>query len=233
MSRVLAGPERRTRILSGRERKVIAYHEAGHALVAHALPLADPIHKISIIPRGRALGFTMTLPTEDRYITTRAELRDQLAKLMGGRVAEELVFSDPSTGAADDIERATQLARSMVCEYGMSDTLGPLTFGHKDSEVFLGRDLARRPDYSDAVAAEIDAEVRHLIDGAHDEALEILTFHRDALDHLAGELLERETLDAPEVAALLAAVPKWEALSNGARTRPVRARRLRIARATE
>jgi len=225
----VAGPERRTRLLSERERAVISYHEAGHALVAHALPRADPVHKISIIPRGRALGFTVTLPTEDRYIATRAELRDQLAKLMGGRVAEELLFSDPSTGAADDIEKATQIARQMICEYGMSDVIGPMTLGHKDSEVYLGRDIARRTDYSDSVAAEIDAEIRSLIDAAHDEALEILSFHRPTLDRLAAELLTRETLEVAEVAVLLRDVPKWEALGNGARTRPVTARRLRIA----
>ena len=228
IQRVLAGPERRTRMLSDRERTLIAYHEAGHALVAHALPHADPVHRISIIPRGTSLGHTMMLPTEDRYIASRAELRDQLATLMGGRVAEELVFSDPSTGAADDIEKATAIARRMVCEFGMSDVIGPLTLGHKDEEVFLGRDLARRPDYSDAVAAEIDAEIRALIDAAHDEALEILGFHRTPLDRLAERLLDVESLEASEVARLLESVPKWEALANGSRHRPISPRRMRI-----
>src|SRR5439155_5793648 len=182
VDRVVAGAERKSRINSEQEKLVIAYHEAGHALVSHALPNADPVHKVSIIPRGRALGYTLTLPLEDKYLVTRSELSDELSMLLGGRTAEELIFTDPTTGAQNDIERATKIARSMVTEYGMSDALGPMQFGQHHAEVFLGRDFAAQPDYSDEVAAKIDGEVRRLIDSAHATALDILTTYRSVLD---------------------------------------------------
>jgi cell division protease FtsH len=208
IDRVMAGPERKSRVMSEREKRMIAYHEGGHALVAHVLPNTDPVHKISVIPRGRALGYTLTLPEQDKFLATREELADELAMLLGGRVAEELVVGDITTGAANDIERATKIARQMVTEYGMSDVLGPLTLGQKQHEVFLGRDIAAQPDYSDQVAFEIDQEVRRLIDEAHDEALEILRQHRAKLDELAAILVERETMEREEVEAFLADIPK-------------------------
>ena len=222
VDRVVAGPERKSRIISEQEKLVIAYHEGGHALVSHALPNADPVHKVSIIPRGRALGYTLTLPLEDKYLVTRSELSDELAMLLGGRTAEELIFTDPTTGAQNDIERATKIARSMVTEYGMSDLLGPMQFGQHHGEVFLGRDFASQPDYSDEVAAKIDGEVRRLIDKAHGTALEILTTYRAVLDQMAQALMEKETLETEEVMAILDAVPKWTdpASNGGGRHRP-------------
>ncbi|MFI5046797.1 MAG: cell division protein FtsH, partial [Acidimicrobiia bacterium] len=202
IDRVMAGPERRSRLISEREKRVIAYHEGGHALVAHALPNTDPVHKISIIPRGRALGYTLTLPTEDKFLVTRSELVDELAMLLGGRTAEELIFADPTTGAQNDIDRATTIARQMVTEFGMSDALGPMRLGHPQGEIFLGRDLTTTPDYSDEIAARIDAEVRALIDGAHAAARRVLTENRALLDRVAGELVERETLEAERVQEL-------------------------------
>jgi cell division protease FtsH len=209
VDRVVAGPERKSRIISEKEKLVIAYHEGGHALVSHALPNADPVHKVSIIPRGRALGYTLTLPLEDKYLVTRSELSDELAMLLGGRTAEELIFTDPTTGAQNDIERATKIARSMVTEYGMSDALGPMQFGQHHGEVFLGRDFASQPDYSDEVAAKIDGEIRRLIDSAHATALDILTTYRSVLDQMAEALMEKETLETEEVMAILDPVPKW------------------------
>ncbi|HWI05381.1 MAG TPA: ATP-dependent zinc metalloprotease FtsH, partial [Acidimicrobiales bacterium] len=208
IDRVIAGPERKSRLMSEADKRVIAYHEGGHALVGHALPDADPIHKISIIARGRALGWTLALPTEDKYLTSRHALRDQLAMLLGGRTAEELIFEDPTTGAANDIERATQIARAMVTEYGMSDEIGPQQLGQKNGEVFLGREIGHQANYSEQVAANIDAEIRRLIDAAHAEAAEIITEHRVVLDRLAEALIEKETLDTPEVMAILSDVPK-------------------------
>jgi cell division protease FtsH len=209
IDRVMAGPERRSRLISDGEKRVIAYHEGGHALVSHALPNTDPVHKVSIIPRGRALGYTLTLPTEDRFLVRRSELVDELAMLLGGRSAEELIFSDPTTGAQNDIERATTIARQMVTEYGMSEALGPRRFGHPDGEVFLGRDFSSTPDYSDEVAASIDGEVRVLLDGAHDVARTILAENRAALDALAAALIEHETLEADQVREVLVAVVPW------------------------
>ncbi len=208
VDRVMAGPERKSRIISDAEKRVIAYHEGGHALVGHALPDADPIHKISIVARGRALGWTLALPTEDKYLTSRAALRDQLAMLMGGRTAEELIFSDPTTGASNDIERATQIARAMVTEYGMSDEIGPQQLGQKNGEVFLGREFGHQSNYSDQVAANIDSEIRRFIDEAHSEAAEILIEHRATLDRIADALMEKETLDTAEVMELMVNVPK-------------------------
>ncbi len=209
IDRVMAGPERKSRLISDREKRVIAYHEGGHALVSHALPNTDPVHKVSIIPRGRALGYTLTLPLEDKFLVTRSELTDELAMLLGGRTAEEMMFSDPTTGAQNDIERATTVARQMVTEFGMSETLGPMRFGHAQGEVFLGRDFASTPDYSDEVASHIDAEVRRLIDQAHDVAREILEANQGVLDSLAAALVAHETLDADRVQEILAPVAVW------------------------
>ena len=208
VDRVMAGPERKTRIMDEEERRLIAYHEGGHALVAHVLPNTDEVHKITVIPRGRALGYTLTLPEQDRFLLSREQMLDELAMLMGGRVAEEIVAGDITTGAANDIERATKVARQMVTEYGMSDLIGPRTLGQKQGEVFLGRDWASTPDYSDAVAFEIDQEVRRLIDEAHDVALEILTERRAKLDALAALLIEKETLNRDEVASFFADIDK-------------------------
>ena len=208
VDRVMAGPERKSRVMSEQERRLIAYHEGGHAMVAHVLPNTDEVHKITVIPRGRALGYTLTLPEQDKFMMTREELRDELAMLMGGRVAEEIIAGDISTGAGNDIERATKIARQMVTEHGMSDAIGPRTLGQKQGEVFLGRDWASTPDYSEAVAFEIDQEISRLIDEAHDVALEILTQHRERLDELAALLLQKETLDRDEVEAFFKAVEK-------------------------
>ncbi|MBX6388438.1 MAG: ATP-dependent zinc metalloprotease FtsH [Frankia sp.] len=208
IDRVLAGPERKTRAMSDKEKKRIAYHEGGHALVAHALPNSDPVHKITILPRGRALGYTMQLPLEDKYLSTRSEMLDKLAVLLGGRTAEELVFREPTTGASDDIEKATQIARAMVTQYGMSDKLGALKFGSESGEVFLGRDMGHQRDYSEAVAAEIDSEVRRLIEAAHDEAWEVLHTYRDVLDNLVLRLMDTETLSKDEVLEIFATVQK-------------------------
>jgi cell division protease FtsH len=208
VDRVMAGPERKSRIMDEQERRLIAYHEGGHAMVAHVLPNTDEVHKITVIPRGRALGYTLTLPEQDKFLATREQMRDELAMLMGGRVAEEIVAGDITTGAANDIERATKVARSMVTEYGMSDVIGPRTLGQKQGEVFLGKDWGSTPDYSDAVAFEIDQEVRHLIDEAHDVALDILTVNRAKLDSLADILVERETLDREEVVAFFADIER-------------------------
>ncbi|MBI3648022.1 MAG: ATP-dependent metallopeptidase FtsH/Yme1/Tma family protein [Actinobacteria bacterium] len=210
VDRVMAGPERKSRVMDEQEKRLIAYHEGGHALVAHVLPNTNEVHKITVIPRGRALGYTLTLPEQDKFLMTREELRDELAMLLGGRVAEEIVAGDVTTGAGNDIERATKVARQMVTEYGMSDVIGPLTLGQKQGEVFLGRDWATTPDYSDQVAFEIDQEVRHLIDEAHDVALEILTEHRDKLDALAALLLEQETLEREEVERFFGEIQKRE-----------------------
>ena len=208
IDRVMAGPQRKTRLMNDKERKVTAYHEAGHALVAHALPNTDPVHKITILPRGRALGYTMVLPLEDKYSQSRAELLDMLAYAMGGRAAEELVFHDPTTGASNDIEKATATARAMVTQYGMSERLGAVKFGQESGEVFMGRDMGHGRDYSEEVAAQVDAEVRTLIENAHHEAWEILVEHRDVLDDMVLKLLDQETLGKEEVAEIFAAVPK-------------------------
>jgi cell division protease FtsH len=210
IERVIAGPERKSRIMSDAEQEITAYHEGGHALVGYALPNADPIHKVSIIGRGRAGGYTLSLPLEDRYYQRRSEMVDQLAMLLGGRTAEELIFGDPTTGASNDIEKATQIARKMVMEYGMSDKLGPLQYGKPDGEVFLGRDYSQSQDYSNEVAAAVDEEIRYLITQAHDEARLILETHSDALSRIAAELIKEESLGADEVVAIFHDVPKWE-----------------------
>ncbi|MFO7300479.1 MAG: ATP-dependent zinc metalloprotease FtsH [Actinomycetes bacterium] len=215
IDRVIAGPERKNRIMTEEERKVIAYHETGHALVGFALPNTDPVHKVTIVARGRSLGHTLSLPEHDKYLARRSELVDELAMLLGGRAAEELIFADPTTGAANDIEKATAIARRMVMEYGMSDELGPMQYGKPSGEVFLGRDYSRQQDYSDQVAAFIDAEVRKLINAAHEEARTILTHHRDAMERMVAELLEHETIDRDRVEEIFYDVPKWEHARDG------------------
>ncbi|MEV5831010.1 ATP-dependent zinc metalloprotease FtsH [Spirillospora sp. NPDC052242] len=208
IDRVMAGPERKTRVMSEKEKKIIAYHEGGHALVAHALPNSDPVHKVTILPRGRALGYTMTLPMEDKFLTTRSEMTDQLAMLLGGRTAEELVFHEPTTGAANDIEKASAIARNMVTEYGMSERLGARKFGSGQGEVFLGRDMGHERDYSEDIASAIDDEVRRYIESAHDTAWEILTEYRDVLDELVVNLMEKETLSKEQVLQIFAPIQK-------------------------
>ena len=208
IDRVIAGPERKTRIMSDQEKRVTAFHEAGHALVGHVLPNADPIHKISIIPRGRALGYTLSLPTEDKFTASRSELLDELSMFLGGRVAEEIALGEITTGAANDIERATKMAKQMVMRYGMSDKLGPMTLGEANHEVFLGRDWSANADYSPETALEIDKEIRRFIDDAYGKASAILTERRAQLDLMADVLIERETVQKDELQALLD--NKWD-----------------------
>jgi cell division protease FtsH len=208
VDRVMAGPQRRTRIMNDKERLITAYHEGGHALAAAAMRNTDPVTKVTILPRGRALGYTMVLPLEDKYSVTRNELLDQLAYAMGGRVAEEIVFHDPTTGASNDIEKATAIARKMVTEYGMSAAIGSVKLGSSGGEVFLGRDMGHQRDYSEELAEKVDAEVRLLIEQAHDEAWKVLNTNRDILDILAKELIEKETLDHIQLADLFKKVKK-------------------------
>jgi len=208
IDRVVAGPQKRSRLMNEKEKKITAYHEGGHALVAASLNNTDPVHKVTILPRGRALGYTMVLPEEDKYSTTRNEMLDQLAYMLGGRVAEELVFHDPTTGAANDIEKATSVARAMVMQYGMSARIGAIRLGQEQGEVFLGRDMGHIRDYSEGVAEIVDEEVRRLIEAAHDEAWQILVNNRRVLDTLVLELLERETLDKAAVAEIFTTVTK-------------------------
>ncbi|MFI5906251.1 ATP-dependent zinc metalloprotease FtsH [Dactylosporangium sp. NPDC051541] len=208
IDRVIAGPERRTRVMSEHEKKVTAYHEGGHALVAWALPHSAPVHKVTILSRGRSLGHTLVLPTEDKYTQTRSEMIDTLAYALGGRAAEELVFHEPTTGAGNDIEKATALARSMITEYGMSAKLGAVKYGTGDGEPFLGRTMGHERDYSEKVAAEIDGEMRGLIEVAHDEAWEILVEYRDVLDNIVEELMEKETITQADMTRICARVVK-------------------------
>jgi cell division protease FtsH len=210
--------------MSEHEKKITAYHEGGHALVAWALPHSAPVHKVTILPRGRSLGHTLILPTEDKYTQTRAEMIDTLAYALGGRAAEELVFHEPTTGAGNDIEKATALARAMITEYGMSSKLGAVKYGKTDGEPFLGRTMGHERDYSEKIAAEIDSEVRSLIELAHDEAWEILVEYRDVLDGLVDELIEKETISQADMARICARVVKRPPLApfsaNGRRRRP-------------
>jgi cell division protease FtsH len=198
VERVIAGPEKKSQVISEREKKLKAYHEAGHALVARMLPNADPVHKVSIIARGMAAGYTLQLPTEDRRFMTRTQFESLIAVFMGGRAAEEITFSDISTGAHSDIERATKLARRMVTELGMSEKLGPRTFGRREELVFLGKEISEQRDYSERTALLIDNEVRVLIEQAHEKAKKILTDNADKLKAVAEKLLEKETIDADE-----------------------------------
>ncbi|MDP2400651.1 MAG: cell division protein FtsH, partial [Actinomycetota bacterium] len=203
IERVVTGPERKSRLISDEEQKVIAYHEAGDALVGHVLPHTDPIHKISIFARGQALGYTLPLPQEDRFLNSKSQMIDQIAMMLGGRVAEEIAIGDITTGASNDIERATKIAKQMVMRFGMSEKLGPQTFGDANHEVFLGRDFSANADYSPEIAFEIDKEIRRLIDESYDKARTILTERREQLDLMTEVLIERETVDKDELAALL------------------------------
>lgn len=204
IDRVIAGPQKRTRVMDHEERLITAYHEAGHALVAAALPGNDPVHKITIMPRGRALGYTMVLPDQEKYSTTRSQMLNQLAYMLGGRAAEELIFHDPTTGASNDIEKATSVARAMVMQYGMTERLGAIKYGQEQGEVFLGRDMGHTRDFSEEVAAAIDEEVRAFIETAHQEAYDILVTNREALDAIVVALMERETLNKEEIAEIFA-----------------------------
>ena len=215
IDRVLAGPEKKSRLMSNEEKLIIAYHETGHALVGWALPNADPIHKVTIIPRGRALGYTQALPENEKYLSSKAELKDRLAMLMGGRVAEELIFKDPTTGASNDIEKATDIARRMVMEFGMSDKLGPMLFGKGSNEVFLGRDYGRQQDYSDEVASSIDGEVKILLNDAHDIAGKILKKFKKQMDAMVEVLMEKETIDRDEVARIFNSIKKVKIHGSG------------------
>jgi len=205
--KVLMGSERRSMIISEEEKRNTAYHEAGHTLVAKLIPGTDPIHKVTIIPRGAALGLTQQLPIDDRYTQNKRFCEDSLSILLGGRAAEQLVFQQPTTGAGNDIERATQLARRMVCEWGMSEKLGPLAFGKKQEEIFLGREIARHADYSEATAREIDAEVKSIVQASYERAKELLTANRDKLERLAQGLLEYESLSGEEIEAVMHGKP--------------------------
>ncbi len=202
--RVIAGPEKKTRVMSEKERLVTAFHEMGHAIVGHVLPNCDPVHKISIIGRGQALGYTISLPGEDKFLTTRAELTDTMAMTLGGRAAEEIIFSEITTGASNDLEKVTETAKSMVMRFGMSERLGPRVFGHDRSMPFLGREFSSEPDYSDEIAREIDDEIRRIVEEAHQTARNILVERRSDLDRISNLLLERETIDAEQFVKLLA-----------------------------
>ncbi|MCK4243228.1 MAG: AAA family ATPase, partial [Dehalococcoidia bacterium] len=202
IDRVMAGPERKSRVISPREKEVTAYHESGHALVGRMLPHADPVHKITIITRGMMAGYTRFLPTEDRYLWTRSQLNDKLASLLGGHAAEGLIFGEMTTGSHSDIEQATKIVRKMVTEYGMSEKLGPRTFGRREELVFLGREVSEQKDYSDKTAEEIDAEVHAVIQHAYDVAKEILTKNRAKLVQIAEALIAKETIEGEELEAL-------------------------------
>jgi cell division protease FtsH len=202
--RVIAGPEKKSRVMSEKERLITAYHELGHAIVGHVLPNCDPVHKISIISRGQALGYTISLPTEDKFLTTRAELTDTMAMTLGGRAAEEIVFGEITTGASNDLEKVTETAKQMVMRYGMSERLGPRVFGHDRTQPFLGREFSAEPDYSDEIAREIDDEIRRVVEEAHQTSKDILTEHREGMDRISRILLERETIDSEQFEQLLA-----------------------------
>jgi cell division protease FtsH len=212
LERIVAGPERKSRVISDAEKLIIAYHEGGHAVVQRILPKCDPVSKVTIVSRGMALGYTMALPAEDRYLQSKTEFEDKIAGMLGGNVAERLVFGDTTTGASNDIEKATDLARRMVTEFGMSEKLGPLAFGKRDELVFLGREIGEQRNYSDDVARQIDEEVRRIIEHAYERATEVLTTYRGKLDQLAETLVEKETLDAEEFEALFSDLPPKEPL---------------------
>jgi cell division protease FtsH len=203
IDRVIAGPERKTRLISEKEKEITAYHEAGHAIVGALLPEADPVHKITIIPRGQALGVTMSLPTEDRFMMSRSQLMAQLAMMLGGRAAERVVFDEITTGASNDLERVTQTAKQMVTRFGMSEKLGPMALGHQQGQVFMGRDFHAQPDYSDEIAFQIDKEIRRIVDESYDTAEDLLVRNRTLLDKLSKELIEVETVDAKHLMRLI------------------------------
>ena len=208
--RVIAGPEKKTRVMSEKERLITAYHELGHAIVGHILPNCDPVHKISIISRGQALGYTISLPTEDKFLTSRAELTDTMAMTLGGRAAEEIVFGEITTGASNDLEKVTETAKQMVMRFGMSERLGPRVFGHDRGQPFLGREFSAEPDYSDEIAREIDDEIRRIVEAAHQSSKDILNEKRAELDTISKILLDRETIDAEQFVALLEGKPESE-----------------------
>ena len=201
--RVVAGPEKKTRVMGEKERLITAYHEMGHAIVGHYLEHSDPVHKVSIISRGQALGYTISMPTEDKFLTTRAELLDTMAMTLGGRAAEEIVFGEITTGASNDLEKVTATAKQMVMRFGMSEKLGPRVFGHDHGQPFLGREFSSEPDYSDEIAREIDDEIRRIVEGAHQVAKDILADHREHLQTISEILLKRETIEREEFEALL------------------------------
>jgi cell division protease FtsH len=207
LERVVAGPERKSRIISDEEKTIIAYHEGGHALVQRILPKCDPVSKVSVISRGMALGYTMGLPTEDRYLQSKSEFEDKIAGMLGGNVAERIMFGDTTTGASNDIEKATTLARRMVTEFGMSEKLGPLAFGKREEMIFLGREIGEQRNYSDDVARMIDEEVRVIVDRAYGRAMEVLTTYKDRLTQLAEALVAKETIEGDEFAAMFADLP--------------------------
>jgi cell division protease FtsH len=210
--RVIAGPEKKTRVFSELERKITAYHEMGHALVGHFLEHTDPVHKISIVSRGQALGLTVSLPSEDRFLTSRSALLDQLAMMLGGRAAEELVFNEITTGAANDLERATGMSRQMITRFGMSEKLGPRVFGSDPRQPFLGRELGSEPSYSEEMAQEIDEEIYRLIGEAHQRAAKVLLEHQQALHEIAAILIEHETIDREQFERLLHGEPERDVL---------------------
>ena len=213
--RVIAGPEKKTRVMSEKERLITAYHEMGHAIAGHFLEHSDPVHKISVISRGQALGYTISMPQEDRFLTTRAELNDTMAMTLGGRAAEEIVFGEITTGASNDIEKVTQTAKQMVMRFGMSERLGPRVFGHDHGQPFLGREFSTEPDYSDEIAREIDDEVRRIIESAHKRATSILTEHSHDLKNISEILVKRETIEKEEFLALLAGKSEEEVFGVG------------------
>jgi cell division protease FtsH len=201
--RVIAGPEKKTRVMSDQERRITAYHEMGHALVGHFLEHADPVHKISVIGRGQALGYTISMPQEDKFLTTRAALNDTMAMTLGGRAAEEIIFGEITTGASNDLEKVTGTAKQMVMRFGMSEKLGPRVFGHDHGQPFLGREFSSEPDYSDEIAREIDDEIRRIVESAHQAAKDILTEHRESLVYISEILIKRETIEKDQFEALL------------------------------
>jgi cell division protease FtsH len=218
--RVIAGPEKKTRVMSEKERRITAFHEMGHAIVGHYLEHSDPVHKISVIGRGQALGYTISMPQEDRFLTTRAELTDSMSMTLGGRAAEEIVFSEITTGASNDLEKVTATAKAMVMRYGMSERLGPRVFGHDHSQPFLGREFSSEPDYSDEIAREIDDEIRRVVEGAHQRARDILTEHRETLDTISEILIRRETIEKTEFDALIEGTPESEVFPEEAPSAP-------------
>ena len=214
--RVIAGPEKKTRVMSEKERLITAYHEMGHAIVGHYLEHSDPVHKISIISRGQALGYTISMPQEDRFLTTKAELTDNLAMTLGGRAAEEIVFGEITTGASNDLEKVTATAKQMVMRFGMSEKLGPRVFGHDHGQPFLGREFSTEPDYSDEIAREIDDEIRRIVEAAHQRAKDLLTEHRDSLGTISEILVKRETIEKEEFEGLLAGKTEEEVFGSAA-----------------
>jgi cell division protease FtsH len=218
IDRVIAGPQRKSRMISEREKKIIAYHEAGHALVAKLIPGTDPIHKVSIIPRGPALGYTLQLPLEDKYLSTKTEITDKLTVFLGGRAAEELTFNELTTGAENDLHQATEIAHKMVCEYGMSDKLGPLTLRKKETEIFLGRDFTKEKAYSEKTAQMIDEEVKKIVEDCRDRAKDLLKKNKAKLDRLAKALIEKEILVGEEVEEILKHAEKVSASEKKNRT---------------